>query len=135
MTYKISKNNWSTLQNFNSLQEANDWALLKLGSDFTVEVSTEQLPVLSPVDKLKADLAFGEYLINKFLIENREIIPAVTVQQSLLLSQKFEGIEKLARLGDMKSVLYLITDLMIDDVFTQDRKDEYINILNNYLNL
>lgn len=136
ITFKISKNDWSTYVLFNTLQDAESWTLSNLGEGYLVEVSTDiQVEPLTKEEKLKQDIDFGNFLINKFLTENREYQPVVTIQQSLTLSQKFSDIEKLARLGDMKSVLYLMLFVTTDEVFTIERKQEYLNILNSYLGI
>lgn len=135
-TYKISKGAWSTYQLYNSLQEAELWTLNNLGDGYLVELSPDiQIEPLTPEEKLEQDIQFGNYLINRFLKENREVQPPVTIQQSLTLSQKFSDIEKLARLGDMKSVLYLMLFVTTDEVFTIERKQEYLNLLNGYLGI
>lgn len=134
-TYKISKDYWSTLQNFNTLQECEDWVLITLGTGYTIIISPEQLPPTTPEQKLQDDLQFGNYLINEFLMDNRLITPAVTPSESLQLLAEFDNIEKLARLGDITSVSILLNAIQTDvRLFTQERKDKYINEINSHLN-
>lgn len=133
-TYKISKENWATYELFNSLQEAQDWTLLNLGNDYIVEVSSDiQIEPPTKEEKLHNDKQFGQFIIEMFLLDNRLIEPPVTQYESLELLQKFDNIEKLANLGDIKTVKTLLYNISVDDrVFTQERKDKYLNLINNY---
>lgn len=134
-TYKISKDNWSTLQNFNTLQECEDWVLTILGTGYTITISDTPLVPPTPEQILQYDLQFGHYLIDEFLMDNRLITPSVTPSESLQLLSEFDNIEKLARLGDIKSVSILLNGIQTDvRLFTQERKDKYINEINSHLN-
>lgn len=133
-TYKISKDNWSTLQNFNTLQECENWVANTLGDGYIITISEEQIPPITPEEKLESDLQFGHYLINLFLTDNRLITPTVTPTESLQLLSEFDNIEKLARLGDIKSVSILLNGMVVDTrIFTQERKDKYITLINGHL--
>lgn len=134
-TYKISKENWSTLQNFNSLQECEIWVSEVLGDGYTIIVSSEELFPLTPEEKLNFDIQYGLYLIEEFLIDNRNITPHMTPTESLQLLSQFDNIEKLARLGSLSAVLVLLQNIQVDArLFTQERKDKYISQLNSYIN-
>lgn len=133
-TYKISKDYWSTYQNFNTLLECENWASEKLGEGYTIEVSSEQIPEPTPEEKFQFDKDFGKQLIDTFLIDNRLITPSVTPAESLQLLNQFQSIEKLASLGDIKSVQVLLNQIVVDDrLFTQERKDKYMGMINSYL--
>lgn len=134
-TYKISKENWSTLQNFNTLQDCEDWVINTLGVGYTITISDEQILPITPEEKLEMDLQFGDYLIKQFLNDNRLIIPTVTPSESLQLLSEFDNIEKLARFGDIKSVSILLNAITVDNrLFTQERKDKYMNQINSHIN-
>lgn len=134
-TYKILKDNWATFQNFNSLEEAEIWALEKLGQGCTVIISDEQILPITAEQKLQLDLEFGKQLIKDFLTDNRLITPAVSPTESLELLNKFQNIEKLASLGDIKSVSILLNGIAVDNrLFTQERKDRYLTMIGDYLN-
>ena len=91
---------------------------------------------LTPKEKLQIDINFGNSLIEEFLTDNRLIIPAVTPSESLQLLSEFNKIEKLARLGDIKSVKILLNGITVDNrLFTQDRKDKYMGWINTHLGL
>ena len=135
ITYKISKENWSTLQNFNNLQECEIWVSEVLGEGYTIIVSPEELLPLTPKEKLNYDIQYGLYLIEEFLIDNRNITPNITPTESLQLLSQFDNIEKLARLGSLSAVSVLLQNIQVDvRLFTQERKDKYITQLNSYLN-
>ena len=73
-------------------------------------------------------------LIDMFLLDNRLIVPHVTPSESLNLLSEFDNIEKLARLGDIKSVSILMNGVQTDNrIFTQKRKDKYLSLINGYL--
>ena len=134
-TYKISKDYWSTVKNFNTLQECEDWVLSTLGTGYTITISDTPLVPPTPEEILQSDLQFGHYLIDEFLMDNRLITPAVTPSESLQLLSEFDNIEKLARLGDIKSVSILLNGIQTDTrLFTQERKDKYMNEINSHLN-
>jgi hypothetical protein len=133
-TYKISKDYWSTLQNFNTLQDCEDWVANTLGDGYTITISDVQIPPLTPEEKLSSDINFGAMLIDMFLLDNRLIVPHVTPSESLNLLSEFDNIEKLARLGDIKSVSILMNGVQTDNrIFTQKRKDKYLSLINGYL--
>ena len=135
-TYKISKEEWSTLQNFNTLQDCENWVTITLGMGYTITISDITLPPITPQEKLQSDLQFGNYLINEFLKDNRLITPIVTPSESLQLLSEFDNIEKLARLGDIKSVKILLNGITTDNrLFTQERKDKYMGWINVHLGL
>lgn len=133
-TYKISKEYWATFQNFNTLEEAQQWTLSVLGEGYSVEISTDfQIVPPTPEEKLEMDIQFGQQLIKEFLKDNRLIQPAVTPYESLELLTKFQNIEKLANLGDIKSVRILLNNIEVDDrVFTQERKNRYLSTIDGY---
>lgn len=135
ITYKISKDSWATYQLFNDIVEAEQWTLTNLGTGYTVEISTDiQITPPTAEEKLEADLKFGTMLIDMFLIDNRLITPAVTPTESLQLLSEFDNIEKLARLGDIKSVSILLNGVQTDTrLFTQERKNKYMSMINSHL--
>lgn len=134
-TYKISKNDWSSYQIFNSLQDAQQWTLSNLGDGYVVELSPDvQIEPPTKEEKLKMDKEFGNLLIDMFLLDNRLITPTVTPSESLQLLSEFNNIEKLANLGDIRSVQLLLTNITTDNrLFTQERKDKYLSLINGYL--
>ena len=137
-TYKITDTDnpfWGLYKNFVSLQDAQTYTNT-LGSTFSVDLASPeyQIPEPTPEEKLKNDIEFGNQLIDIFLLDNRLITPSVTPSESLQLLNQFQDIEKLASLGDIKSVQVLLNQVNIDNrLFTQERKDKYMGMINSYL--
>lgn len=134
-TYKITRGGWVTYQTFNTIEEAQAWAFEKWGDEAVVTLSTDYIITPpTPEEKLGLDKDFGAQLIELFLLDNRLITPAVTPSESLQLLNEFSSIEKLASLGDIKSVQVLLSAVQTDDrLFTQSRKDKYMELVNSYL--
>ncbi len=137
-TYKITDADnpfWGLYKNFVSLQDAQTYTNT-LGSTFSVELASPEYQIPEPTleEKLKNDIEFGNQLIDIFLLDNRLITPSVTSVESLQLLNQFQDIEKLASLGDIKSVQVLLNQVNIDNrLFTQERKDKYMGMINSYL--
>lgn len=135
-TYKITDTNnvsWTLLRNFDNLQSAQLFAE-NLGNTYSAEISDEQIPSITPEQKLQNDIKFGNELIKTFLLDNRYIEPTVTPNESLELLNKFNDIQKLASLGDIKSVQILLNSIQTDlRLFTIERKEKYILMISNYL--
>lgn len=89
---------------------------------------------LTPQEKLQVDIQFGNQLVEEFLLDNRLITPPVTEQESVQLLNQFNDIERLAKLGDIKSVKILLEQIQTDNrIFTQTRKDKYILQIDEHL--
>lgn len=135
-TYKITDTNnvsWILLRNFDNLQSAQLFAE-NLGNNYSAEISDEQIPSITLEQKLQNDIKFGNELIKTFLLDNRYIEPTVTPNESLELLNKFNDIQKLASLGDIKSVQILLNSIQTDlRLFTIERKEKYILMISNYL--
>jgi hypothetical protein len=72
--------------------------------------------------------------VEEFLIDNRLITPPVTEQESLQLLNQFSNVERLAKLGDIKSVKILLGQIQTDNkIFTQSRKDKYLLQIDEHL--
>lgn len=97
------------------------------------EEITEETNDSDLISKLYKDIDFGNCLINTFLEDNRLMPVAFTLEETKVMLSKFEKIEKLARLGDIKTVKVLIFITETDPIFTQERKDKYLLMINNYL--
>lgn len=86
-------------------------------------------------DKLKADKEFCSNLIDLFLVDNRDFPIAFTPKISMQMMQKFAPIKSLGEVGDIKSVRAILMSTTIDSVFTQERKDKYVLMCNQFLGL
>tara|TARA_R110002020_G_scaffold170329_1_gene359920 strand:+ start:376 stop:777 length:402 start_codon:yes stop_codon:yes gene_type:complete len=127
--YKISKGNWSVTQKYNTQAEAQAVAD-SLGTGYTVEYLYPYVPP-TPEERLTLDQSFCNNLTNVFLQDNR--IAGVTAEQGEALMSKFSVTLSFAQVGAVTSVQYHIQNMATDDVFTQERKDKYIQMISDYL--
>lgn len=84
-------------------------------------------------DRFYKDINFGKELINEFLKDNRQLPFTISHTQSVTMLQKFAGIEALASLGIIKSVLLMMESIEVDAVFTAERKQKYLRMINHHL--
>ena len=134
-TYKIYKDQNSIFNNFNTLEEAEAWALENYDNTWAVELASEnqQITPLTIERRLPLDIDFGYQIIGEFLKDNR-LYGYIPIQDSINLLNKFSDIEKLCRLGAIKDVQTLMQAVIVDDIFTQERKDKYLSMITEYLN-
>jgi len=94
-------------------------------------VSYWEEPQLDPepdaLQVVKENIAKGEAMILDYLADNRRM--RLTNEQSLQQLQKFQVIKALLQVGDLGSAKYLLSVTEVDDVFTQERKDKYLEML------
>jgi hypothetical protein len=136
-TYKAQQDQFTYFNNFLDLQAAKTYYDSVLIGDYDLSLASdsEQILPITSEQKLKLDKEFGNYLIDLFLLDNRLITPVITSIESLQLLNQFEVIEKLANLGDIKSVNVLLQNIQTDiRLFTQDRKQKYLELIQNYIN-
>ena len=129
-TYKIYKDQNSIFNNFNTLEEAETWALENYDNTWAVELASEnqQITPLTIERRLPLDIDFGYQIIGEFLKDNR-LYGYIPIQDSINLLNKFSDIEKLCRLGAIKDVQTLMQAVIVDDIFTQERKDKYLSMI------
>jgi hypothetical protein len=77
--------------------------------------------------QLADDKAKGRRLIDTYLLDNKKI--NLTTQQSLQQLQKFSAIKGLLESGALDAAKELIELSLVDEIFTQERKDKYITAL------
>lgn len=82
---------------------------------------------------LQRNLNFGSQLVNTFLLDNYNLPQSFRIEDSIGLMVKFENIIKLCQLGDIKNISYLLPTILVDSIFTQERKDKYIEMINQHL--
>lgn len=97
-----------------------------------------QIPVSSTYSKaelLAMDKQFGQELIDKFLLEQREIggESYLDTQTNLAVMQKFQVVMTLAQTSAITSIRDILPSIEIDSIFTQERKNNYIEMVANYL--
>ena len=127
--YKISKDLWSCTKRFDTLEEAQAFAD-SLGTGYTVEFVGPYVPP-SIEEKLSLDMSFGLELVNTFVYDNR--IMQITSEQSEAVLVKFRDILAFAQTGAITSIQTYLPLIPIDEVFTQERKDKYIQMIDTYL--
>ena len=127
--YKISKDNWSVTQKYNTREDA-DAVADSLGAGYTVEYLYPYAPP-TPEERLGLDKSFCDNLINTFLQDNR--IAGVTAEQGEALMIKFSTTLSFAQVGAITSVQYHIKNIETDDIFTVERKDKYVKLIADYL--
>ena len=127
--YKISKDLWSVIKRFDTLEQAQEFAD-SLGTGYTVEYIGPYVPP-SIEEKLSMDMAFGNELVTTFVYDNR--IKEITSEQSEAVLIKFRDILAFAQTGAITSIQTYLPLIPIDDVFTQERKDKYIQMIDTYL--
>jgi len=127
--YTISKGLWSVIKRFNTLEEAQAFADT-LGTGYSAEFSS---PYVAPTlqDRLNSDLQFGQQLIYVFVEDNR--IMGITPIQSEAALVKFRDILAFAQTGAITSIATYLPSIAVDEVFTQERKDKYIQMIGDYL--
>ena len=133
-TYRIYKNLDSIFHNFNSLEEAQQWVLENYDNTWSVVLASDnqQITPITPENRLPFDIDFGNELINLFLLDNRQY-GYISVEDSIALLSKFSDIEKLCKLGAIRDVQLLMQSITVDLIFTQERKDKYMSMINEYL--
>lgn len=127
--YKIYKAGFSIIKQFESLQDAQTFAD-GLGVGYTAEFYKPYMPPTIQ-QRLEKDLNFGDYLIFVFVEDNR--IMDITPEQSEAVLVKFRDILAFAQTGAITSIQNYLPLITTGDVFTQQRKDKYILLINDYL--
>ena len=127
--YKIIKGLYSVIKRFDTLEEAQAFAET-LGDGYTAEFYAPYVP-LTLQERLDSDLEFGQHLIYVFVEDNR--IMEITSEQSEEVLVKFRDILAFAQTGAVTSIQTYLPLIPVDDVFTQERKDKYIQMISDYL--
>ena len=127
--YKIIKGLYSVIKRFDTLEEAQAFADT-LGDGYTAEFYAPYVP-LTLQERLNSDLQFGQELIYVFVEDNR--IMEITSEQSEQVLVKFRDILAFAQTGAVTSIQTYLPLIPVDDVFTQERKDKYIQMISDYL--
>lgn len=127
--YKIYKGLWSVIKRFDTLEQAQSFSDT-LGDGYTAEFYAPYVP-LTLQERLNSDLQFGQQLIYVFVEDNR--IMDITSEQSEEVLVKFRDILAFAQTGAVTSIQTYLPLIPVDDVFTQERKDKYIQMISDYL--
>ena len=127
--YKISKDNWSCIQKYNTLEEAQAFAD-SLGEGYTVEYVGPVIPI-SIEERYGMDKQFCDDLISTFVLDNRNI--GTTPEQNDALMSKFQLVLGFAQVGAVKDINAHLPSITTDDVYTEERRDKYIQMITEYL--
>ena len=127
--YKIFKYLWSCIKKFESLDAAQTFAD-SLGEGYTAEYYAPYTPPTIQ-ERLTMDMQFGQDLVYVFVEDNR--IMDITPAQSEAVLQKFRDILAFAQTGAITSIATYLPAIPVDEVFTQERKDKYIQMITDYL--
>ena len=127
--YKILKNYWSVTKKFESLDAAQTFAD-SLGEGYTAEYYAPYTPPTLQ-ERLTMDMQFGQDLVFVFVEDNR--IMGTTQEQNDAILVKFRDILAFAQTGAIESINVHLPSIPTDEVFTQERKDKYIQMVTDYL--
>ena len=127
--YKISKNDWATVVKFENLEAAEAYAAT-LGEGYAVEYVGPVVPI-SLEKRLNLDLQFGNELIYTFVEDNRKT--TITPAQSEAVLLKFRDVLNFAQTGAITSINAYLPLIATDEIYTEERKQKYIQMLADYL--
>jgi len=127
--YKIYKDQWSLIKQFATLEDAQAFADT-LGTGYTAEFYKAYTPPTIQ-QRLDMDLDFGSHLVYIFVEDNR--VMDITPEQSEAVLVKFRDILAFAQTGAITSIQTYLPLIPTDDVFTQQRKDKYVQMITDYL--
>ena len=127
--YKISKDLWSCIKKFESLEDAQAFAD-SLGEGYTAEFYAPYTPPTIQ-ERLQMDMQFGQDLVFVFVEDNR--IMGTTQEQNDAILVKFRDILAFAQTGAVESINAHLPNIPVDEVFTQERKDKYMAMVTDYL--
>lgn len=127
--YKIYKDQWSLIKQFATLENAQAFADT-LGTGYTAEFYKAYTPPTIQ-QRLNMDLDFGSHLVYIFVEDNR--VMDITAEQSEAVLVKFRDILAFAQTGAITSIQTYLPLIPTDDVFTQQRKDKYVQMITDYL--
>lgn len=131
IVYEVTETNTTT--QFATEQEAINYVQ---GTDlqYVSKQVVIEIPQLTTDDKLSQDIAFANKLFNAFLSENRQKEKTMSIEEEVLFIKKFVLLDVTARAGNIPVLLYLVSQAETNEIFTQERKDSFIQTINNYLN-
>tara|TARA_Y100000817_G_scaffold312174_1_gene305595 strand:- start:556 stop:960 length:405 start_codon:yes stop_codon:yes gene_type:complete len=127
--YKISKDFWAVVQQYETIDEAQTYAN-SLGEGYSVEYIGPVVPI-SLQERLNMDLSFGNDLIYTFVEDNRKTTITPAQSESVLL--KFRDILNFAQTGAITSINAYLPLIATDEIYTEERKQKYIQMLAAYL--
>jgi hypothetical protein len=128
--YKIYKEGFELVNLYESLEAAQAVADSLPNQPYQVEFYAPYTP-MTIQERLNLDMSFGQELVYVFVEDNR--IMDITSAQSEAVLQKFRDILAFAQTGAITSIDTYLPAIPVDEVFTQERKDKYIQMITDYL--
>jgi hypothetical protein len=139
-TYKATKIGEPVFyKNCVDLAAAETYFIATIGTGFTIKLAepNEQMPDKTDAEKLAERQSFGTNLLNQYLLDNDAIAAArgepLTVTESNQQAAKFQAVMGVLPLGSLRQALAIIQATPTDTIFTQERKDNYIAQLTNFI--
>lgn len=127
--YKISKDNISYIKRFETIEQARAFAE-SLGVGYSVEYVGEYIPP-TIAERQQMDLVFCNDLVNTFVYDNRQV--QTTTAQKAALMAKFQNLLLFAQVGDVKTINADLPTIATDEIYTEERKQKYIQMIADYL--
>ena len=127
--YRIKKGNWSCIKEYATLEEAQEFAD-SLGDGYTVEYVGPVAPITIE-ERYIMDKQFCDELISTFVLDNRNI--GTTSEQNDALMSKFQLVLGFAQVGAVLDINAHLPSIPTDEVYTQERKDKYMQMITQYL--
>ena len=127
--YKISKDNWAVVQEYATIDEAQEVAN-QMGEGYTVEFLSPVIP-MTIEERYGLDKQFCDDLINTFVLDNRNI--GTTPAENDELMGKFQLVLGFAQVGAVKDINAHLPSIPTDEIYTQERKDKYMEMITVYL--
>lgn len=132
-TFQVRKDNFEQVLPFEDLAAAEAyWNYLQ-------PCAITEIPTIVKTDaeKLEARQLFGKGLLNQYLLDNDAIAAArgypLTVTESNQQATKFQSVMGVLPLGSLRQALAIIEATATDTIFTQERKDAYVDALNTFI--
>lgn len=88
-------------------------------------------PIQNNVRLVEQDIELGQSVILEYLRENKLL--DITTEQSLGQFQKFSPVKAMLEVGALGAARDLLIGVEIDSIFTQERKEKYLTMLNGFL--
>lgn len=128
--YKIYKEGFELVNLYESLEAAQAVADSLPNQPYQVEFYAPYTP-MTIQERLNLDMSFGQDLVFVFVEDNR--IMGTTQEQNDAILVKFRDILAFAQTGAIESINVHLPNIPVDEVFTQERKDKYIQMVTDYL--
>jgi len=106
----------------------------EFGEGWTVKETNEPVPTMTGAERVQMGLDFGNKLKVTFLNDNQSspLYPFTEAQNNALMS-KFQTVLSFAQVGSILQISEMLPSIVTDEIFTQERKDNYIAMCANFL--